>query len=442
MDNMNETNANNYARIFLKKNEENEIKSGFLWAFDNEIGRIKYFEGNEWKECDFKSGSTEPAESSESDGKKSFPIKDGELIELYTSAGGFLASGIFNGTSKIAVRIIGYVHADQIDADRSGFIFKRLYDASNMRRIFFGERDSYRLCFDEADLLPGLTVERYVDESGKVYLLVQFLALAAEVFRREIIAALKKIAEPDFIYERSDAEVRAKDGLELKSGWIGKKGSEKIIIAENELRIQVDLARGQKTGYFLDQKFNRRQIWRFCRGKNVLDAFSHTGAFGLNAFMAGAKSVISADISEEAVSLIETNIRLNGAEKAVSAVCADVFKLLRQYEEEGRKFDVIILDPPAFTKNARMINKAYSGYKEINLRAMRLLNEGGILVTCSCSSFFDANSFYSMLQSAAADSHKKVQVLEKRGAGPDHPVLMGYPKSEYLKCAICRVRSQ
>ena len=171
----------------------------------------------------------------------------------------------------------------------------------------------------------------------------------------------------------------------------------------------------------------------------MLDTFTHTGAFGLNAFKAGAREVTSVDISPEAVEMVEHNIKLNGAGSVMKAVCADVFDLLKQYENEGRKFDVIILDPPAFTKSAKMIEKAYGGYKEINLRALRLLNEGGILVTCSCSHFMETNMFCDMLMHAAMDSHKRLQILEKRGAGPDHPVLLGYPKSEYLKCVVCRV---
>ena len=207
----------------------------------------------------------------------------------------------------------------------------------------------------------------------------------------------------------------------------------------NGIRFRVDVVHGQKTGYFLDQKFNRTAAASFCKGKTVLDTFTHTGAFGLNAFKNGACEVTSVDISPEAVDMVNHNIELNGAGKVMKAVCADVFDLLKQYEAEGRKFDVIILDPPAFTKSAKMIEKAYGGYKEINLRALRLLNEGGILVTCSCSHFMETNMFCDMLMHAAMDSHKRLQILEKRGAGPDHPVLLGYPKSEYLKCVVCRV---
>ena len=411
----------------MKKGEEREIRQGFLWAFDNEIERVKFFGGKEWKDA--------PFAEIVSEGK----VKDGECVEIFSSAGGFLGSGIFNSKSKIAVRIVSDSHADKIFEDKAGFVFKKICDAYNLRRIHFSDEDSFRVCFDEADLLPGLTVERYFSEDGKIYLVVQFLALAAEVFRNEILSALEKVLKPFAIYERSDADVREKEGLEKKSGWLGRRGKEEIVILENGVRISVDLARGQKTGYFLDQKLNRAEIARYCHGKNVLDTFCHTGAFGLNAFKAGAKSVICADISSDAVEIAKKNIELNGAEKIVKTVCADVFELLRQYESDGKKFDVIILDPPAFTKSARAVKKAYGGYKEINLRAMRILNPGGILVTCSCSYFFDANAFYSMLANAATDSHRRVQVLQKRGAAFDHPVLLGYPRSEYLCCAICKI---
>lgn len=416
-----------FARFFLKKGEEREIRQGFLWAFDNEIKRVKFFDEKEWKDAPFAEIVSEEK------------VKDGECVEIFSSAGGFLGSGIFNSKSKIAVRIVSDSHADKIFEDKAGFIFKKICDAYNLRRIHFSDEDSFRVCFDEADLLPGLTVERYFSEDKKIYLVVQFLALAAEVFRNEILSALEKVLKPFAIYERSDADVREKEGLEKKSGWLGRRGKEEIVILENGVRISVDLARGQKTGYFLDQKLNRAEIARYCHGKNVLDTFCHTGAFGLNAFKAGAKSVICADISSDAVEIAKKNIELNGAEKIVKTVCADVFELLRQYESDGKKFDVIILDPPAFTKSARAVKKAYGGYKEINLRAMRILNPGGILVTCSCSYFFDPNAFYSMLANAATDGHRRVQVLQKRGAAFDHPVLLGYPRSEYLCCAICKI---
>ncbi len=418
---------NNATKVFLKSKEDKEIQQGFPWVYDNEISSVKFF-------LDDEKGNKISETTSLEDSK----VKDGSLVELYTNAGGFLASAVINKKSKITLRIISYEHVDKILEDKYSFISKKIRDALNIRRVNFTDYDSYRVIFGEADFLPGLIVERYVSDE-QIYLVVQFLALSCEVFRKEILEVLKETLEPDFIYERSDVNVREKEGLEEKSGWIGKVGNEKIVISENELHLEVDIVHGQKTGYFLDQKFNRERIKLFCHGKKVLDAFAHTGAFGLNAVKAGAKKVISVDISEDAVQTINKNIELNNAQNKMSAICKDVFDLLKEYESLGEKFDVIILDPPAFTKSAKVIEKAYAGYKEINLRAMRLLNEGGILVTCSCSHYFDENTFYSMIMHSAKDSHKKVQVLEKRGASPDHPILLGYPKSEYLKCAICRV---
>lgn len=416
---------NNFPRVFLNSKEEKEIQQGFPWAFDNEISHIKHRadEKSEWK----------------NESLKECTVEDGSPVELYTKAGGFLGSGILNKKSKITVRLIGSEHADVIMADPAAFYEKKVREAYNMRRMFYKDSDSYRLIFGEADFIPGLICERFCDENSSVIIVIQFLSLSCEVFRNEIIAALKKVCKPDAIYERSDASVRDKEGLPQTAGWIYGKGQTQIIIEENGIKLGVDIENGQKTGYFLDQKFNRTAAAAFCKGKTVLDTFTHTGAFGLNAFKNGAREVTSVDISPEAVDMVNRNIELNKAGKVMKAVCADVFDLLKEYETNGRKFDVIILDPPAFTKSAKMIEKAYGGYKEINLRALRLLNEGGILVTCSCSHFMETNMFCDMLMHAAMDSHKRLQILEKRGAGPDHPVLLGYPKSEYLKCVVCRV---
>lgn len=416
-----------FAKVFLNAKEEREILQGFPWVFDNEISHFKHRadEKSEWK----------------NESLADCTVPDGSAVEVCTKAGGFLGTGILNKKSKIAVRLISSEHADKVFEDISDFWEKRILAAYNHRQLYYSDTDSYRLVFGEADLIPGFICERFCSEEGKVFLVVQFLAMACDVFRDEIIKALKKVCKPDGIFEKDDEAVREKEGLPLTSGWLdGKNFDTKITIIENEVRLSVDVEGGQKTGYFLDQKFNREQIKRFCHGKKVLDTFTHTGAFGLNAFKAGAREVTSVDISEEAVAMVNNNIKLNKAEKVMKAVCADVFDLLKKYEADGEKFDVIILDPPAFTKSAKNIQKAYGGYKEINLRAMRLLNEGGILVTCSCSHFFDSNTFYDMIVHAAMDSHKRVQILEKRGAGPDHPLLAGYPKSEYLKCAVCVVR--
>ena len=419
---------NDFARVFLNAKEERELLQGFPWVFDNEISHVKYRidKNAAWQQKPL-------AEAC---------VKDGSAVEVFTKAGGFIGSGIINAKSKIAVRLIGSEHADAIFSDVKAYWEKRIADAVNIRRAHYGDNVSCRLVFAEADFIPGFICERYCTVSGSVILVVQFLALACEVFKKEILGALAKFVKPAGIYERSDADVRLKEGLPETKGWISAPHGNSdtlIIIEENSIKLYVDIADGQKNGYFLDQKENRAAAAAFCRGKRVLDTFSHSGAFGLNAAKAGAREVISADISPEAAALIEKNSALNGFFKTMKAICTDVFDLLKKYEDNGEMFDVIILDPPAFTKSARTVQKAYGGYKEINLRALRLLNKGGILITCSCSHFFDAAHFYDMLTHAAKDSRRRVQILEKRGAAPDHPVLLGYPKSEYLKCAICRV---
>ena len=416
-------------RVFLKKKEESELKQGFPWVFDNEIESVRF-------------------EASDGSGVKTVPladsmldagVPDGSVVEVFANAGGFLGTGVLNRKSKISVRIIVTEHADKILADKAAFYERRIRDAHELRKLRYSPDDSYRLVYGESDFIPGLIVERYVDIKKNVYLVVQFSTLSCEVFRREILSALRKVVRPYGIFEKSDAPTREKEGLPLRSAWDGEVREGKIVIRENGVLIEVDMINGQKTGYFLDQKDNRRYVASLCGGKRVLDTFTHTGAFGLNAVKGGAKEVVSVDLSADAVSLVERNIELNGAQGKMKAVCADVFALLKEYEEKGEKFDVIILDPPAFTKSAKNIQKAYGGYKEINLRAMRLLTENGILVTCSCSYFFDAPHFYGMLMKAAEDAKRRVQIIAKFGAGADHPVLAGYPKSEYLKCAVCRV---
>ena len=412
-----------FPRVFLKNREEIEVAQRFPWVFDNEIDHVKFEEKSGVKQTSLEDCS----------------VKDGEVVEVFANAGGFLGTGVINRKSNIKVSMLGKAHADQIMADPQGYYTRKIQDAYDLRKMYYDMKDSYRLVYGEADLIPGLIVERYCDTKKNIYLVVQFLSLSCEVFKKEILEALKKIIRPYGIYERDDAGVREKEGLKEKACWIGEEREDVITIRENDVLLSVDIAHGQKTGYFLDQKFNRKAVGKLAEGKRVLDTFTHTGAFGLNCFKGGAKEVISVDLSQEAVDMVNKNIALNKAENKMKAVCADVFDVLKDYEAKGEKFDLIILDPPAFTKNAKNIQKAYGGYKEINLRAMRLLSENGILVTCSCSYFFDSEHFYGMIMKAAEDSKKRVQILAKYGAGPDHPVLAGYPKSEYLKCAVCRV---
>ena len=413
-------------RVFLNKGEETEIRQCFPWVFDNEIAFIK-----------------ENGKNAEKTPLSKTTLTGGCAVNVFSFSGCYEGTGIFNKTSKITVRFLvkdsAFEHHCSTEPFGYEFFLQKVRDALALREPFYEPDDSYRLVFGEADFLPGFIAERYADVNGSVYLVVQFLALCTDVYRDYIVRALSECCAPCFIYERSDAPIRQKEGLPLRSGWIGKAADESVTIKENGVLLKVNIASGQKTGYFLDQKENRKRVALLAKDKEVLDAFTHTGAFGLNAVLGGAKQVTAVDISEDAVLQTEKNIELNGAQKRMMVVQADVFDLLKRCENEERRFDMIILDPPAFAKNAQALDKAYGGYKEINLRALKLLRRGGILVSCSCSQFMEPPVFYSMLSHAARDAKKQIQIMEKRGAGPDHPVPLGYAKAEYLKCAVCRV---
>lgn len=393
-------------RVFLKSKEENRIRLGHPWIFDNEIG---VFQG---------------------------PCADGSPVEVMTKSGLFLGRGMINRKSKITVRLFTRDKDEQIDR---AFFERRIARACELRKTLFSPEESYRLIFAEADLIPGLICDRFVDTSGKVFLSVQFLTLGVDHFRDEIISVLSEYTGAKGIFERSDVHVRGLEGIPEQKGWIGHKGPSEIVIRENCIDLLVDLENGQKTGYFLDQKDNRRRVVPLVSGKRVLDAFTHTGSFALNAWKGGAASVLAVDISETAIETVQKNITLNSAGSVVSTQVADVFDFLKAADRAEDRYDCIILDPPAFTKTAKMSNKAYGGYKEINLRAMKILESGGYLVSCSCSHFFTEEQFYHVIKSAAMDAKKTVQFLGKYGPSADHPSLSGYPESDYLKCAVMRV---
>lgn len=428
----------NFPRIFLKSKEEVDIIHGQPWVFDNEIAFVKQ------KDL---SGSTTQQEY------RNCTLPDGSVVEVFSKGGLFLGTGILNSKSKISVRLISNDYANKVFGSQADFlhpetmhskelldfVYHRVEQALSARFMFYKKTDSYRMIFGEADFIPGFIVDRFCDIEGRVFLSVQFLSLSAEFLRTELIDALRTLCHPFGIFERSDVPVRKLEGLAEQKGWIGSEHNPIITIKENGVLLSIDLENGQKTGYFLDQKENRRIVASLAKNKRVLDTFCHTGAFGLNAVLGGASKVLAVDISPEAVAVTENNIGLNKVGKVMKVICADVFEYLRQLQVEEKKFDMIILDPPAFAKSASNIDKAYGGYKEINLRAMKLLVSGGILVSCSCSHFFDQNRFYDMLLNAASDAKKRIQFFFKNGAGPDHLVLAGYSKSEYLKCAIMRI---
>ena len=307
---------NKTTRVFLKKKEDMEVSQGFPWVYDNEIAEVKWYE--------------EDSSELKSTSLSECLVQDGSIVEVYANTGAFLGSGVINKKSKITVRLIGKEHKDKIEENIDYYFDKLVRDAVNIRALNFSPYDSCRLIFGEADFLPGLIVDRYVSDSN-VYLVVQFLALATDIFRVQILNSLKNVCKPYGIYERSDDKVREKEGLPLRSGWIGAKRESKIQITENEVKLEVDFENGQKTGYFLDQKWNRERVSKLCKGKRVLDTFTHTGAFGLNAVRGGAKEVISVFISEDAIEMVNRNIALNDAASKMKAVCADVFDLLKEY---------------------------------------------------------------------------------------------------------------
>jgi len=388
----------NPCKIYLKKGEEVRIQEGHPWVFSNEIDHIVGF------------------------------IKSGELAYVYAFDDTFLGKGYLNTNSKIFVRILS---REDIEIDDAFFKSKIL--KAKQAREGLGYQNSYRAFFGESDGIPGLIVDKYGD-----YLSIQILSLGIDIRKTQFIQILVDIFNPKGILERSDVSVRTKEGLEPFKGVIYGEVPTKVIIKENELTMSVDLMNGQKTGFFLDQQDNHNAVKPYVKNKNVLDCFANIGGFGLHAAFHGAKKVTCVDISALAVSDILNNAKLNGFTQ-VEAIEKDVFDQLRAYQKEGKTFDTIILDPPAFAKNKDAIKRAYQGYKDINLQAMKIIEDGGYLYTCSCSHYMTIDLFLQMLQDAAKDAKKKVQMVEMRIQSKDHPALLGSDESLYLKCVILRV---
>jgi len=393
------------AIVTLKKGEGRTLNAGGAWVFDNEIQKI---------DGDF---------------------TNGDLVKVHAFNGYFLGTGFINNNSKITIRIMTRKEDQVVD---DAFIEQRVRDCVNYRRRII-DMSSCRLIFGEADFLPGIVVDKYSD-----ILVVQITALGIEQFKLKIIEMLKNIlAEEGMIirgvYERSDVKVRIKEGMELVKGFIGDEFDTKVQILENGVKYYVDIEQGQKTGFFLDQKSNRAAIKPLCEGARVLDCFTHTGSFALNAGIYGANSVLGVDASELAIVEAEENARLNRLEDVVKFQVADVFELLPQLEQSGEQFDVVILDPPAFTKSRDSLKKAIKGYKEINLRAMKLIKDGGYLVTCSCSHFLTPELFENTIELAAHDAKKRLRQVEFRTQAADHPILLAAEESYYLKFYIFQV---
>lgn len=394
-----------YAIVTLKKGEGRTIKSGGMWIYDNEIASVMG------------------------------EFEDGDIVIVHDFDGYPMGKGFINRNSKIRIRLMTR-HADQEIDDE--FLRMRIKDAWEYRKKTV-DTSSCRIIFGEADFMPGLVVDKFSD-----VLVVQSLALGIDRYKIRIVEILKEILAEDGInirgvYERSDAKVRKQEGMERIKGFIGEEFDTNVQIVENGVKYYVDVKEGQKTGFFLDQKYNREAIRKLCKDARVLDCFTHTGSFALNAGQAGAKSVLGLDASELAVEQARKNAELNGLSDTVHFECADVFDKLPEFEEAGEKFDVVILDPPAFTKSRNSIKNAVKGYREINLRAMKLIQDGGFLATCSCSHFMDYDLFTKTIAQAASNVHKRLRQVEFRTQAPDHPILWAANESYYLKFYIFQV---
>ena len=391
----------------LKKGEGRAFKAGGLWIYDNEIDT---FNGS---------------------------FNDGDIIAVRDFDGYPLGQGFVNRNSKITIRMLTKDINRTIDDD---FIFTRVKNAYDYRKRVT-DMSSCRLIFGEADYLPGIVIDKYSD-----VLVVESLSLGIDRLKLKIIEFLKELILQDGtvikgVYERSDAKVRELEGMERYKGFIGEPFDTKVQITENGVKYIVDVEDGQKTGFFLDQKYNRLAIHKLCKGLDVLDCFTHTGSFALNAGIAGAKSVLGVDASQLAVNQARENALLNNLQDTVKFECCDVFDLLPKLEDEGKKFDMVILDPPAFTKSRNSIKNAVKGYREINLRAMKLIKENGFLVTCSCSHFMSYELFTQTISQAAKNVHRRLRQIEYRTQAPDHPILWSADESYYLKFYIFQVRN-
>ena len=366
---------------------------------------------------------------------------DGALADVRGAKGNYLGTGYVNSKSKIRVRVISTNANDRFD---EAFYQRRVKYAVDYRRQVMGEDfDSCRLVFGEADMLPGLTVDKF----GSV-LVIESLCLGTDVRKDIIIPALvdylRSLGETvDAVYERNDSAIRALEGMEEYKAFYRHEGLRtdldgRVVITENGIKYDVDYINGQKTGFFLDQKYNRLAVKRIAKGRRVLDCFTHTGAFALNAALGGAEKVTAVDISPQAIELAKANAALNGID--MDFITADVFDLLTElYEKRSRDYDFIILDPPAFTKSSATAKNAYKGYKEINMKAMRILPRGGYLATCSCSHFMYDDMFRSMLREAAHDAGVTLRQIEARQQAPDHPILPTVKETDYLKFYLFQV---
>lgn len=390
------------AEIVLRKTREKQVQSGHPWIYQTEIERV-----------DDPAGEIEP----------------GDIVRVVNSKGVFVCKALYNPASMIALRVLT-VRDEPTD---EAFFRRRIESAWEYRKRLC-DVNSCRLIFGESDYLPALIVDKFAD-----ILVVQLLCLGMDRLRDMIVRLLVDVVKPRGIYERDDVPVREREGMKQLTGLMWGEVPDRVEMVENGIRFLVDVKHGQKTGFFLDQKENRAAIAPLCPGARVLDCFCHNGTFALNAAKYGAADVLGVDISEEALEVARENAALNGLDVRFEA--HNVFDLLRQYQGEGRQFDLIVLDPPAFTKSRKMVESAKRGYKDINLRAMKLVRDGGYLVSCSCSQHVTPDMFVDILREAAYETRRRVRIIELRSQGRDHPVLLGSDETRYLKCVIMQVYS-
>ena len=386
--------------VILKKKIGLRIENGHPWIFGNEI-----------------------AETDEA-------VKPGDIVTVFNGDKKFIGKGFFNPQSQIAIRLLTRNENETVDAR---FFHSRIEAAWNYRKKI-GYTENCRLVFGEADGLPALIIDKFSE-----HFVIQTLALGMDVWKPAIVSALEQIFLTEKIYERNDVPVRELEGMNQQKGFLSTPFDTKIIIQENGIKMEVDLENGQKTGYFLDQQDNRRAIRHIVKNADVLGAFCYTGSFEVHAGHYGAKSVLGLDISENAVAAARKNAYLNGLENNVRFEAVNAFDVLKKWTRENKKFDVVMLDPPAFTKSRENIGKAISGYKEINLRGMKLLRSGGFLVTSSCTNLVSPQLFLETIRSAAKDAGKKIRQVTFQAQSPDHPIAWGLENTHYLKFLIVEV---
>lgn len=391
--------------IYLEAGREKSLKRKHPWVFSKAIKKVK--------------------------GKPGI----GDTVEIYSQDGQYLATGAYSPESQIRARIWTFNQAEQIDTD---FFERKLRQALDARQYVIeeGGLTGFRLSAAESDGLPGITIDKF-----QHVIVCQLLSAGAERFKANIVEALRRVFPDCVVYERSDVDVRKKEGLEKVTGVLhGTLPSEPVIIQENGLNIEVDIVNGHKTGFYLDQRDSRAALERFSKDKEVLNCFCYTGTFALYALRGGCTRVTNVDVSEQALALAKKNVEHNNLDLSkVDFVKQDVFKLLRQYREEGKLFDTIVMDPPKFAENKAQLTGACRGYKDINMVAMQILKPGGTLLTFSCSGLMDQNLFQKVVADAALDAGKELLIMERLNQAPDHPISGNYPEGFYLKGLICKV---